>query len=455
MWLRLEAHRQEGRYEGLATKWLLRRWSPYFNAYWFVLSRREEHDADRLAAELADKSHRAHALAKMEVMGPYLRRRWWPALLAQAKVEPEPPASGFGSLVAALRVGPIKADEDRWLEQALRRKTGHADTHPSLSDRLAAPGVSASREPGALAPGWGGERGSPSAAEFYFGETLPELESHLASCGRGRFAPPGSSATRGAARARQRLAEVATAAAAQPLTPAHVWGQTRLELDVESAEAALPRLRAFLDRVPDHAPARYALGSVLLEADDPSGVDHIAWACERDPDARVSGYEMLSRFYERHGREREAEEYQRRAWAAADLWELARAERQGVGVRDRLLPHALTPEEVQGLRQQLEQIPALKAAYVVRKEVRLVAEKPYYVVAVELQLGGYWAHSAQARLRIGRALRASPLPGAVVRALRKVGHALRLGQAQAAHPGAAGPMPARPMSSWEPLCPRQ
>src|SRR5205814_835529 len=36
-----------------------------------------------------------------------------------------------------------------------------------------------------------------------------------------------------------------------------------------------------------------------------------------------------------------------------------------------------------------------------------------------------------ARLRIGRALRASPLPGAVVRALRKVGHALRLGQAQA------------------------
>ena len=260
MWLRLEAHRQEGRYEGLATKWLLRRWSPYFNAYSFVLSRREEYDADRLAAELADKSHRAHALAKMEVMGPYLRRRWWPALLAQAKVEPEPPASGFGSLVAALRVGPNKADEDRWLEQALRRKTGHADTHPSLSDRLAAPGVSASREPGALAPGWGGERGSPSAAEFYFGETLPELESHLASCGRGRFAPPASSATRGAARARQRLAEVATAAAAQPLTPAHVWGQTRLELDVESAEAALPRLRAFLDRVPDHAPARRHLG---------------------------------------------------------------------------------------------------------------------------------------------------------------------------------------------------
>src|SRR5207245_523193 len=84
-------------------------------------------------------------------------------------------------------------------------------------------------------------------------------------------------------------------------------------------------------------------------------------------------------------------------------------------VRDRLLPHALTPEEVQGLRQQLEQIPALKAAYVVRKEVRLVAEKPYYVVAVELHLGGDWAHSAQARLRIGRALRASAVPGAGAR----------------------------------------
>ena len=66
------------------------------------------------------------------------------------------PRADFEALgIPTLRVGPIKADEDRWLEQALRRKTGHADTHPSLSDRLAAPGVSASREP---AVGAGGSR---------------------------------------------------------------------------------------------------------------------------------------------------------------------------------------------------------------------------------------------------------------------------------------------------------
>src|SRR5438094_72030 len=110
----------------------------------------------------------------MEVMGSYLQQRWWPAVLARAQIDPEPPTGVMGSLAVALRAGPTPSDERRWLEQALRRRTDHGDTHPSLSDRLAALRVSA--QP-ALA--LGREGGSLSAAEFHFGETLPELQSRL------------------------------------------------------------------------------------------------------------------------------------------------------------------------------------------------------------------------------------------------------------------------------------
>src|SRR5437867_2367696 len=303
MWLRLGAQPQGG-HGGLATQWFLTRWAPYFNAYTLVLARRQEYDADQFAAQLAGKNVLARGLARMEVMGSYLQQRWWPAVLARAQIDPEPPTGVMGSLAVALRAGPTPSDERRW------------------------------------------------------------------------------------------------------------WEQAQLELDLNGAEGALPRLRALVERAPDHHQARYALGSVLLEGDDPSGVQHIAWVCEREPAARVSGYELVSRFYERHGREREAEEYQRRAWAAADLWELALAERRGVDARDRLLPHALTPEEVRGLRQQLEQIPLLKAAYIARKDVRHIAEQPYHVVAVELRLRSYWAHApAQRRQLIGPALQALPLRG--------------------------------------------
>src|SRR5439155_650545 len=92
----------------------------------------------------------------------------------RAQIDPEPPTGVMGSLAVALRAGPTPSDERRWLEQALRRRTDHGDTHPSLSDRLAALRVSA--QP-ALA--LGREGGSLSAAEFHFGETLPELQSRL------------------------------------------------------------------------------------------------------------------------------------------------------------------------------------------------------------------------------------------------------------------------------------
>jgi hypothetical protein len=164
--------------------------------------------------------------------------------------------------------------------------------------------------------------------------------------------------------------------------------------------------------VPDHEQARYALGSVLLERDDPSGVEHIAWVCEREPEARIQGYDMLSRFCERHGRYEEAEAYMRQAWAAADLIELAIAERQMVEVRDQLLPHGLTPDEVQRLRQALERVPGVKAAYIARKDVHHLPEKPYYIVAVEMRLRWYWKHTAaQGRPVIGQALQAQSLRG--------------------------------------------
>jgi len=406
MWLRLGAQPQGG-HGGLATQWFLTRWAPYFNAYTLVLARRQEYDADQFAAQLAGKNVLARGLARMEVMGSYLQQRWWPAVLARAQIDPEPPTGVMGSLAVALRAGPTPSDERRWLEQALRRRTDHGDTHPSLSDRLAALRVSA--QP-ALA--LGREGGSLSAAEFHFGETLPELQSRLGALWAREVRSAWQRRHQLAAQAQQRLAELATAASERPLTPGEEWEQAQLELDLNGAEGALPRLRALVERAPDHHQARYALGSVLLEGDDPSGVQHIAWVCEREPAARVSGYELVSRFYERHGREREAEEYQRRAWAAADLWELALAERRGVDARDRLLPHALTPEEVRGLRQQLEQIPLLKAAYIARKDVRHIAEQPYYVVAVELRLRSYWAHApAQRRQLIGPALQALPLRG--------------------------------------------
>jgi Zn-dependent protease with chaperone function len=407
LWQRLAARPPGDRQSGFVAHWFLKRWGPLFSAYTLVLARRQEYDADQFAAQLAGKNVLARGLARLEVLRSFLQQQWWPAVLAQAKADPEPPAGIMGSMAPALRAGPIPADARRWLEQALRRRTSHTDSHPSLADRLAALGVTA--EP-VLAQGQAA--GSLSAAEFHFGKTLPALESQLSALWVREVRRAWHQRHEQAARARQQLAELTTTAAVRPLRTAEEWDVVQRELELDGAGGALPRLWAFVQRVPDHEQARYALGSVLLERDDPSGVEHIAWVCEREPEARIQGYDMLSRFCERHGRYEEAEAYMRQAWVAADLIELALAERQMVEVRDQLLPHGLTPDEVQRLRQALERVPVVKAAYIARKDVHHLPEKPYYIVAVEMRLRWYWKHTAaQGRPVIGQALQALSLRG--------------------------------------------
>src|SRR5258708_38295905 len=122
-------------------------------------------------------------------------------------------------MAGGLRAGAARADGGGWLGQARRRRPGHADSHPSLSDRLAALGVTA--EPvlaQAKAPG------SISAAEFHFGGTLPALESQVGALWVREVRRAWHQRHEQAARAQRQLAELAATEAARPLTTPAEWG---------------------------------------------------------------------------------------------------------------------------------------------------------------------------------------------------------------------------------------
>src|SRR5205823_12256437 len=149
--------------------WFLKRWAPYFNAYSFVLARQHEYEADRLAADLAGGEHLARALVHTALRDAYLDRHYWPILSAELQTTALPPADSIARLTRALRE-PLPQDAGRqWLAEALARKTGLEDTHPSLSERLTALEVAPPPDGGAdLQP-------EPSAAEALLGAALPQL----------------------------------------------------------------------------------------------------------------------------------------------------------------------------------------------------------------------------------------------------------------------------------------
>ncbi len=135
-----EAARQLDRRKGLSTGplRLFMNWHvPRFLAASLDFARECEYEADAQSARACGAAAAANALMAVSVQGRALREHW-PDLYAQAS-EAQPP-SPHACLAgdAALPCPRDEAEAQAWLHQALCRSTTDDDTHPSLSDRLAA-----------------------------------------------------------------------------------------------------------------------------------------------------------------------------------------------------------------------------------------------------------------------------------------------------------------------------
>ncbi len=115
------------------------RWySPYFAAYSFVLRRENEYVADRCAAQVCGPEGAAQMLVLSELKGRCYGQEFGRSLLKQARTQPSVRSDLYSSLKASL-LQPSE-HEMQWYEDALEERTGLGDTHPSLTDRLAALG---------------------------------------------------------------------------------------------------------------------------------------------------------------------------------------------------------------------------------------------------------------------------------------------------------------------------
>src|SRR5881296_941171 len=315
--------------------WFLERWWPYFNAYSFVLAREREYEADRFAASIAGKEIFARSLGTSYVMDEFLSRRFWPGVYRAAEERPEPPGDVLTALARALGTGPAPDDARRWLEAALRRRTGLVDTHPALAERLGALRIiTRAAEPRRTT--------GPTAAEHYLGARLESLTAAVDAA----------------------------------------WQRVQIVLDLDGEEEALPLLRDLVARAPDHGPASFALGQILADRDDASAIAHLERAMVCNVLARPPGNHAIAALLESLGRDGEAAAHRRRAWDAGGLLHRAAAERRHVGMLDVLLPHDLVSEVVGRARERLVQMGSVRAAWLAKKKLAYLPESPLYVLGV-------------------------------------------------------------------------
>jgi Zn-dependent protease with chaperone function len=368
---------------------------PRFNAHAFVFSRANEYEADAVAARLAGADEMAGALMRLAVHDRVLDQKFWPDLWQLANSQAQPPSDVLTRLRDALRAEPSPEDRERWLAEALRLPTTNADTHPCLTDRLRALGrlperghsyPPVSESPTTQTGGQECPRSvaapATSAAQVLLGPALDQFRAKAETLWGNGIKDRWAARHAKAGALSHRLASLDQAVPDPAADADSLWERAMVLLDLKGDEAVEPILRQVLSLRPDHVPANFHFGRILLEKGRDEGETHVERAMAEDDEIVPRACALLHQHYRRAGRPDRLHEIELRLDRYEKDLEASRAERREVNASDPLIPHGLSPEELRALRETLAADPDLAVAELARKELRHFPKQKLFLLCV-------------------------------------------------------------------------
>ncbi len=346
-------------------------YAPRFAAYSFVLARRNEYEADAIAAELTSPHDAGAALVNTHVAGPYVDEHYWADYFRSADTSPQPahlPWVGLSRFLATHAVARDALGET--LARQLASTADLDDTHPSLNERMTQLGVPAVIPP---AP-------ETTAAQAWFGDQfqaiIDDFDADWLSANGERWRARFDYVTAG----RRRIAEL-TEREQAALDNEELWDLARLTEELDSGAAALPLYRACEAREPDDPEVAFKLGQLLFVEDDEGFLDYMKRALAR-PALVVDAARYAYHYLTERERGDEAQWWRQQAERQNTIDAESHAERSALEASDRLvkadIPAALRADIV----AQLEAFPALKGVWLAQKPMRHYPEVPALAMAV-------------------------------------------------------------------------
>lgn len=388
---------------GFVFRPFMRWYFPRFNAHTFVHARGVEYEADRVSARVVGTREAADALVATSIRGRFLAQRFWPEIYGKAGHEPTPSDTPYARILSELPAAPHASDEPTTLNASMGEATGIADTHPCLADRLAS-----LREAARMPP-----RPRRSAADVYLGPLAGTLAAEFDRLWASRIEKPWVKEFDTAQEERTRLAELDEQAGAGMLPLDLAWERAYLTERRRGPADATPLYDALILSHPDHAPALFARGRLLLAAGDDAGLGFLHRAMSHDPQATRDACGLAVAFLRARGRTAEGAEFERKARERAEIVQRAAVERANFAGDGPFEPHGLSDEGLAPLRRQFDLFPDLKRAWLLRKPTELSPALPIWVLVAERdpgikQAAGGAGSDAELRRQLAEILR---LPG--------------------------------------------
>jgi len=403
-----QLHRNRGpNTQSLLTKFLDWFW-PRFNAHAFVLSRANEYDADAQAAQLAGREALAASLIRLDLVSLHLEELIWTDIWQLANDHSQPPADVFLRLRDCLRAGPPEPERSRWLQQIFQTRTTNADTHPCLSERLVA-----------LNPPPFGDTianlvraAVPSAAEELLGDQLDVIRAGVQQVWARKVAKDWQQRHARAASLSHRLASLHQAVPEPAADVDSLWDQARVLLDLQGDRQLEPLLRRILALRADHVPANFQLGRLLLEAGNAEGEIYLERVMAQDEDGLPHACAILHEHHRRTGRLDKLREVELRLDRYEKAVTASNRERAEFTKADTLIPHGLSPTELQSLHSTLAAEPQLARAELAQKQLQFFPRQKFFILCVHRTPAWHRLPSADLdRALVNRIARVVQLPG--------------------------------------------
>ena len=289
--------------------WILRRflnwYAPYFNAYSFILARRQECEADRASVAVVGKEVTAQALTLASVGSAYCQEDFWKPFLERSRIEPAPTQLPHLQMLRSPLTPMPWSRTESILARELLRRTDLGDTHPALAERLGAIDASAS-----VASDF-----PISAAQKYLGTSAEGLAHELDEAWQVRNAKAWRDRYEQHHRDLGLLTSLDEKAAKTSLSEGDAFQRLQALERVKGKSVAQPQIESFLSAYPGHTGAQFAVARLRLEDGDESGLELLRKVMTADANATKPGAELAHKFLKAHGRNEEAADFEELWWA--------------------------------------------------------------------------------------------------------------------------------------------
>lgn len=391
MWTSLLEHLRNAPLTGLPYRAFVSTYSRWLSALSIVIIRNSEFEADRISAKAVSPQAVAGSLMRIALRSDLVVDRHWREVWQHAYVSDEPSRKPVTHLFLRLSETidrDLAISEMKWI---LGCATEIDDSHPSLGDRVRALGYEVplpNEDHSVMVSEWNLRQPESTLRNFIGRQTdvestFDEIWRHVHLADWRTVHHESAPMTRHINQLDREWREKGA------LSVEKAWKRAEITAAFYGEGSIIAIVDYILNLNPDHAHANFVKGKDLLRRFNSLGILHIESAMERDPlSYREAGLSLLSDYYRRMGSPEEFREARFEAYTSADETIAAIQERsRKVTVHENFLPHDLPEEVLADLCESLDEIPAIRAVYLVRRDVKHLPESSFYVLGVITRWG--------------------------------------------------------------------